>query len=364
MIVALDARMQQGVGTVIRNVAVRVAPMVEKLILLGDPDEISRWGPFQGSVDVIPFLAPIYGWREQAEFPLARLRECNVLHVPHFNIPVRPVPCPMICSIHDVAHLANVLPISRAYRLAAWWYYRHAARRSEHIITGSEFSKREIVERIGVDPGRVTVIPDGVDMSLFYPRLQTEIAAVLSACGIRTPYILVLGSVRPHKNVGRVLQAFAKLKGGSDLPHQLVVVGRREGFRINQDLPALAPEIERQVVFTGFLGEQETAALYSGADLFLFASVYEGFGLPPLEAMACGTPVAVSRAASLPEVVAGAGAYFDPYSVDDIANTVLMLLKDPAKRKSLIRAGQRRATDLTWEKTAGAHLQVYSTYAK
>jgi glycosyltransferase involved in cell wall biosynthesis len=270
----------------------------------------------------------------------------------------------MICSIHDVAHLASVLPISRAYRVAAWLYYRHAARRSRHIITGSEFSKREIIERIGVDPGCVTVIPDGVDMRLFYPRSHSEIASVLSARGIQSPFILLLGSVRPHKNIGRVLQAYAKLKAGSDLPHQLVVVGKREGFRINQDLPGLADEIERQVVFTGFLREDETVALYSGADLFLFASLYEGFGLPPLEAMACGAPVAVSRAASLPEVVGNAGAYFDPYSVDDIANTVLTLLKDPAKRESLIRAGHLRATELTWEKTAEAHLKVYRAYAK
>jgi glycosyltransferase involved in cell wall biosynthesis len=364
MIVALDARMQQGVGAVVRNVALRVAPKIDKLILLGNPAEIETWGTLKGTVEVVPFLAPIYGLQEQLTFPVARLRGCNLLHVPHFNIPMRAVPCPLICSIHDVAHLAGVLPISRGYRLVARWYYWHAARRSRHIITGSEFSKREIVERLAVDPSRVTVIPYGVDTQVFYPRRESEIAAVHSALGVRRPYILVLGSLRPHKNVRRVLEAFRKLKERGDIPHQLVVVGKQEGFRITEELPILPPEIALHVVFTGFLGEKETAALYSGADLFLFASLYEGFGLPPLEAMACGAPVAVSRAASLPEVVAEAGAYFDPYSVDEIAETALKILRDPAGRDRLVRAGRERVTQLTWERSAEGHLEVYKKYAR
>jgi len=364
MIVALDARMQQGVGAVVRNVALRVAPKIEKLILLGNPAVIETWGTLKGTVEIVPYVEPIYGWREQVAFPVARLRGCNLLHVPHFNIPVRTVPCPLICSIHDVAHLAGVLPISGGYRLVARWYYWHAARRSQHIITGSEFSKREIVQRLGVDPSRVTVIPDGVDTQVFFPRRQSEIASVHSTLGVRRPYILVLGSVRPHKNVRRVLEAFRKLKESGDVSHQLVVVGKQEGFRISEELPLLPPEIAQHVLFTGFLGEKETAALYSGADLFLFASLYEGFGLPPLEAMACGAPVAVSRAASLPEVVAEAGAYFDPYSVDDIAGTIRKLLRDPAERDRLARAGRERAAQLTWEKSAEGHLEVYNSYAR
>jgi glycosyltransferase involved in cell wall biosynthesis len=161
-----------------------------------------------------------------------------------------------------------------------------------------------------------------------------------------------------------VLEAFRKLKERGDIPHQLVVVGKQEGFRITEELPILPPEIALHVVFTGFLGEKETAALYSGADLFLFASLYEGFGLPPLEAMACGAPVAVSRAASLPEVVAEAGAYFDPYSVDEIAETALKILRDPAGRDRLVRAGRERVTQLTWERSAEGHLEVYKKYAR
>jgi glycosyltransferase involved in cell wall biosynthesis len=364
MIVALDARMQQGVGTVLRNVALRVAPRLDMLILLGDPAEIEKWGQFRGRVEIVPFLAPVYGLREQLDFPAKCLRRCNLLHVPHFNIPVRPIPCPLICSIHDVAHLAGVLPISKAYTMAARWYYNHAARRSSHIITGSEFSKKEIITRLPVASDRVSVIPDGVDLAVFYPRQRAEVEPILAALGIRTPYILVLGSIRPHKNVGRILEGYRRLKSSNELPHQLVVVGRREGFRINEELPVLPEDVARQVVFTGFLGENEIAALYSCADLFLFASLYEGFGLPPLEAMACGAPVAVSRAGALPEVVSTAGAYFDPYSVDDISQTVRRLIMNPVERERLSRAGRARASQLTWDRTAEGHLKVYETYAR
>jgi glycosyltransferase involved in cell wall biosynthesis len=364
MILALDARMKEGVGTVVRNLALRLGPRVEKLILLGNPDDIGEWGAPGGNVEVVPFLAPIYGWREQATFPAARLRGCDLLHVPHFNVPIRQVPCPLICSIHDVAHLSGMLPIGTAYRMVAQTYYRYAAHRSRHIITGSEFSRDEVVRRVGVNPEKITVIPDGVDTALFSPRQQEEIELVLSSLGIRRPYILALGSVRPHKNVGRVLKAFEKLKRENSLPHQLVVVGRREGFRINQELPLLAGDVWQDVVFTGLRGEKEIVALYSGADLFVFASLYEGFGLPPLEAMACGTPVAVSRAASLPEVVGAGGAYFDPHSVDDIGNTVLRLLTDAQERNALARKGRERALQLTWEKTVEGHLEVYRKYAR
>jgi glycosyltransferase involved in cell wall biosynthesis len=364
MIVALDARMKEGVGTVVRNLALRLAPRVEKLILLGDPNDIARWGPPRENVEVVPFLAPIYGWREQATFPAARLRGCNLLHVPHFNIPVRAVPCPLICSIHDVAHLSGMLPTGVAYRMAARTYYRHAAHRSRHIITGSRFSRDEIVRRLGVNPEKITVIPDGVDTAFFSPRQPSEIEPVLSSLGVRRPYILTLGSVRPHKNVGRVLKSFEKLKRETALPHQLVIVGKREGFRINQELPVLAGDIWRDVVFTGFRGEKEIVALYAGADLFVFASLYEGFGLPPLEAMACGTPVAASRAASLPEVVGEAGAYFDPYSVDDIGRTLLRLLTNPPERDQLAHKGRERALQMTWEKTAEGHVEVYRKYSR
>lgn len=364
MIMAIDARMKEGVGTLIRNVVMRTAERVERMLVLGDPSAVSGWGALPKTVEIIPFTSPIYGWREQLRFPASKLGGCNVVHIPHFNVPIRTLPCPLIVSIHDTAHLAGILPMSVAYRAAALLYYRHAVRRARHIITGSSFSKGEIISRLNVNPEKITVIPDGVDSAKFHRQSEGRIRQVLSRLGFARPYIMILGSVRPHKNIGMALRAFEILKIRKGIPHRLVIVGRKEGFRVNAELPGISKHISQDVVFTGFLSEEEIIALYSGADLFLFQSLYEGFGLPPLEAMSCGTPVAASRIASIPEVVGEAGAYFDPHDPESVSETVLGLLNDKHERDRLSRAGKIRAEMFTWERTAEGHFSVYTAFAR
>ena len=363
MNIAIDGRMREGVGTLIRNIVLNTPRDVGDLRVLGDPSVITSWGMLPPCVEIVPFLAPIYGWREQVRFPVKRVEGCQIIHIPHFNVPARRLPCPLIVSIHDTAHLAGVLPMGPAYHLAARWYYAHAAKKARHLITGSIFSKSEILSRLRVRSEDVTVIPDGVDSATFCRKTDREIAPTLVRLGIRRPYLLVLGSIRPHKNLGGALRAFEDLKVRDSIPHQLVIVGRREGFRINIDLPRLQESVERDVVFTGFLGEQEIVALYSGADVFIFPSFYEGFGLPPLEAMSCGTPVAVSRAASIPEVVGNAGVYFDPTDPHDIASSIYNLLGDTPMRTRLSTAGRKRAAQFTWAHTAERHFAVYREFA-
>ncbi len=362
MIVALDARMTEGIGTVIRNVAAGVAPRLDRLLLLGDPNQLERWNLRAPNVEIVPFSARIYGWREQSEFPVARIQGCNLLHIPHFNVPVRRLPCPLVVTIHDTAHLAHVLPMSGMYRMAAQLYYRHAVARASHILTDSNFSRGELETRLGVARDRITVIPPGVDCAWFKPRPQ-EVQPVLDRLGIHAPYLLMLGSVRPHKNIGMGLKAFAVLKKRESIPHTLVVVGKKEGFRIGTRLELPEEEVLRDVVFTGHLSDDEIVRLYSGADVFVFPSIYEGFGLPPLEAMACGTAVAASRAGAIPEVVGDAGAYFDATDADDIARTVLSLLNDPERRRHLAEAGRARAGTFTWGRAVEGHLAVYTAYA-
>ncbi len=362
MIVALDARMTEGIGTVIRNVAAGVAPHLERLLLLGHPDQLAQWDLRAGNVEIVPFTAPVYGWREQAGFPMARIRGCNLLHVPHFNVPIRRLPCPLVVTIHDTAHLAGALPMGGTYRVAAQLYYRHAVRRASHLLTDSNFSRRELETRLGVSRDRITVVPPGVDGTRFMPRPQ-EVQPVLDRLGIHAPYLLILGSVRPHKNIGMALKAFAALKQREGIPHTLVVVGRKEGFRIGTRLELPEEAVLRDVVFTGYLSDDEIVKLYSGAEIFVFPSLYEGFGLPPLEAMACGTAVAVSRAGAIPEVVGDAGAYFDATDADDIARTILSLLTDPQRRRQLADAGRARAGTFTWNRAVEGHLAVYRAYA-
>jgi glycosyltransferase involved in cell wall biosynthesis len=359
MKVALDCRMKHGVETVVKNIVPDIAPEVQTLYLMGERKRFEAWWPEGIPGTVVPFAAPIYGLREQIEFPLREIRDCNLLHVPHFNIPVRRLPFPLLVTINDVGHLAGVLPMSWSYKQVAKFYYSHAVKRAAHLVTLSEFSKQEIIARLNVSPEKITVIPCGVDTRRFH-RVSEEITQeVLARLHVQPPYLMISGSVRPHKNVGRMLLAFKELKQRHHIPHKLVVVGEREGFRINSTLPQLPDDVARDVVFTGYLPDADLVALYSGCEVFLFGSLYEGFGLPPLEAMACGAPVAVSHAASLPEVVGDAGVYFDPYSVDDIVNAVSTLLGDRQQRTLAAAASLERAATFNWKQRAKDYLRVY-----
>lgn len=359
MRVALDCRMKHGVETVVKNIAPVIASRVDSLFVLGDPERFNEWWPDGIRATFIPFAAPIYGLREQLQFPLNAIRACDVLHVPHFNIPVRKLPFPLVVTVNDVGHLAGVLPISWTYKQVGRFYYSHAVRRADHIVTLSEFSKREIITRLGVDAGKITVIPCGVDTRVFHPVPADVTKKTLHRLNIRPPYLMISGSVRPHKNVGRVLEGFARLKQHHGIPHTLVIAGEREGFRINSRLPSMPDAVMRDVTFTGYISDADLVALYAGCDVFIFGSIYEGFGLPPLEAMACGAPVAVSNAASIPEVVGDAGVYFDPFAVENIVQAVFSLLSDEQKRQSAAAASLQRARRFDWASSAEAYLRVY-----
>ncbi|MCW5896050.1 MAG: glycosyltransferase family 4 protein [Bacteroidetes bacterium] len=358
MKIALDCRMKHGVETVVKNIAPLIAAE-EELRVLGDTRRFNEWWSGGIPAKYIPFDAPIYGLREQFEFPLDKIRDCDLLHVPHFNIPVRRLPMPLVVTINDVGHLAGVLPIGWGYKQAAKFYYSYAAKKASHIITISEFSKQEIISRLNVPPEKVTVIHCGVDTKMFHRVSEEKTNRVLSRLHLQSPYLMISGSVRPHKNIGRVLQAFIELKKRHRIPHKLAIVGEREGFRINSELPSLDDDIAEDVVFTGFISDDDLIALYSGCEVFIFASIYEGFGLPPLEAMACGAPVAVSHAASLPEVVGDAGLYFDPFSVEEIVNAVNSLITDQTTRERLSVASLARAREFGWAARAEEYLEIY-----
>ena len=359
MKIAIDCRMKQGVATVGRNIVPYIVEEVSELFVLGDPKRFKEWWPQGLRASVVEFMAPVYGVREQIEFPLNGIRSCDVLHVPHFNIPVRKLPFPLVVTINDVAHLADVLPIRWAYKQAARLYYAHAATRADHIITLSEFSKNEVLSRLNVPSEKISVIPCAVDHSLFHPVDRQQIQQVVSRLQLSMPYLMISGSVRPHKNIGRALKAFAELKRRHRIPHQLVIVGEREGFRINSELPDLSDDIKASIKFTGYIGDDDLVALYSGTDVFVFPSLYEGFGLPPLEAMACGAPVVVSNAASIPEVVGEAGVYFDPYSVDNMVEAIYSIIANLAKRTTMVSASLQRAKAFQWSASAQSYVEVY-----
>ena len=229
--------------------------------------------------------------------------------------------------------------------------------RVDAVITVSKASKQDIVRFLGVSPARVRVIPEGVN-GRFRPVAALEMARVRARYGLPDRYLLFVGSVEGRKNLRRLLEACSILwQRGEKRP--LVIAGPRNR-RYEELMSALRdPEVERQVIFTGYLPEEDLPAVYSGADLFLFPSLYEGFGLPPLEAMACGTPVVCSNTSSLPEVVGDAAITVDPYNVEGLADTIRMVLSDGDLRQDLRARGLERARQFTWERTARETVEVY-----
>lgn len=307
------------------------------------------------------FAAPVtnIAWHQLALPVIAARRGYDVLFLPAANrrVPLA-APCPMVGTVHDFSgiHVAD------KYDPARMFYIRKVlpflVRRLDHVLTVSEASRRDIVEYAGVAPEKVTVTPLAADASVFYPGDREAAAAHVQArYGVRGPYLLYISRIEhPGKNHARLIRAFERLKSRQDIPHQLLLAGSdRERAKEVHEIAGLSPWAD-DILFTGFVPNQDVPALYRGAEAFVFPSLYEGFGLPLLEAMACGTPVAAANLSSLPEVAGDAALLFDPYDEEQIEETLGRLVREPDLRRSLTDKGTARARGYTWDKTAEATL--------
>lgn len=302
-------------------------------------------------------------WFEQVLFPrLAVRHQTAIAHVPYFASPVRPS-APTVVTVHDLIPI--VLPAYRGSALVRAYTCLVAAgaRRADALIADSESTGRDIITHLKVDPQRVHVIPLAAD-SRFRPAAAEELQRVRSRYGLPDRYVLYLGGFDRRKSVTTLLRAFAQLKHESRLcaTTRLVIAGRLPAtdtdFTPDPRRIAAQLGIEASVVFPGWIDEADKPALYSGAQLFVFPSTYEGFGLPVLEAMACGTPVVTSNTSSLPEVVGEAGLTVPPDDPGALAQAIAILLGDEARRQALRQAGLVQAARFSWERTARATLTV------
>jgi glycosyltransferase involved in cell wall biosynthesis len=238
---------------------------------------------------------------------------------------------------------------------------RHTAKRAAHILTLSEFSKRDLVQTYGIAPERITVTPGAAPASFAPVTDPKELSRVKELYGITGDYILAVGSIQPRKNLSRLIAAYSNLhraQPGGKLPH-LVLAGKcawlyDETLRTIRDL-----EISKSVILTGYVKSANLPTLYSGALCFVYPSYFEGFGLPPLEAMKCGTPVIVGNKTSLPEVVGEAAVMVDPFNVEDIARALEQVMGDSELRAELRVKGLERAKLFDWRITAHKTLAVY-----
>ncbi len=308
-------------------------------------------------------------WFEQIALPSAARRAGgSVAHVPYFAAPLRPR-LPTCVTVHDLVPL--VRPEYRrtaSERLYTALVVRGLAS-AERIITDSRASAVDLRERLRIPIDRIRVIPLGVD-DRFRPLETDEERAwadsVLEKREIDRPYFLYVGGLDRRKNVDMLIRAFARLRQQRGRDHLLVIVGAlRIGdslfYHPGADLDHLG--ISAAVRLLGRVGDDEVRALQAKADAFVFPSLYEGFGLPPLEAMACGTPVVCSSASSLPEVVGTAGLLFDPKSEDALVAALDSIAGDADLRGYLGRAARERAADFTWERTVRATAAVWDELA-
>jgi glycosyltransferase involved in cell wall biosynthesis len=293
-----------------------------------------------------------------------RKHPVDVLHV-QFTAPPF-CPCPVVVSIHDLSFEHLPQTFNRRSRTQLRLTVRHSARRATRILSLSEHTRRDIIETYGINPARVSAIPLAAPQHFGPVTDKSELQRVRHNYGIDGEYILCVGSIQPRKNLARLVKAYASLRGdiSQDKLPKLVLVGKC-AWLYDETLRTLDETgVRDAVVLTGYVPEADLPALYSGALCFVYPSYFEGFGLPPLEAMKCGAPVIVGNQTSLPEVVGDAALTVDPFAVEEIASAMKRLINDPALRQELSVKGQSRANAFSWRETARKTLLVYQEVVK
>ena len=317
-----------------------------------------------------------YSWQEQLIMPWYLWREkLDLIHFPHFNVPIL-APAPFVVTIHDL--ILTHFPTVRATTKQAWLYqlknlaYRlvifSALRRSRRIITVSQFTKADIVKQFKIAPEKIVVTYEGVANlakgrdSLFVAKLDSQ--ETLAQYHIPHNFLLYVGNAYPHKNLETLVKVFSHLRAAHP-ELRLVLVGKADYFyeRVRAAARALnlwqAGNINSPVIFPGYVPDAQLEILYAEARVYIFPSLYEGFGLPPLEAMAKGCPVVSSDRAALPEILGDAALYFDPESEADMAEKITQILNDNDLRTELINRGKLRAKKYNWWECASQTLAVY-----
>jgi glycosyltransferase involved in cell wall biosynthesis len=351
--VLVDARALQvsGIGRYLREIlaAISADPRFARIVLLGHPEELHAYAaesPDPARFDIRSYPYGFYSPRAQLAW--LRLRaagavKADVAFFPHFDAPAFALPPRSVVTIQDLIHFKVPEMFPARLRLPASLVLRRVVRQASRVLVSSTSTRADLEARIPGSARKVTVIPFGV--SSFFSPGEVEAAGMP-----RAPYLLCVGNRKPHKNLGAAVEALAQL--APERPElSLVVVGRvfpgwEEVLRRAEELG-----VRERIVDLPSASDTELRDLYRGCEALVFPSLYEGFGLPVLEAMACGAPVIASRRASLPEVVGEAGILFDPERPDEIAEAVRRLASQPELRERLTRMGEERAARFTWERT-------------
>lgn len=285
--------------------------------------------------------------------------QADITHFFNFIVPPG-VKGKKIAVVHDMSYDAFPETVRWKTKTMLRLNLKRACRRADKIMTISEFSKLEIVRVTGMNPKHVVVVPCGVDQNVFHPAAKQEaVEAVKRKYGLPNKYFLYLGTLEPRKNIERMLVAYAELlKRKTNVPI-LALAGRKGWMYTSIFERTKALGLEEHVRFLGYIEDAETPFLLCGAHAFFFPSLYEGFGMPVLEAMACGTPVLTSNVSSLPEVTGSAAILVDPLDIGAICDGMELLLENDELRFRLRREGIERAQMFTWARSATKVMEIY-----
>jgi glycosyltransferase involved in cell wall biosynthesis len=288
-----------------------------------------------------------------------RRNRVDVLHVQFTAPPFSP--CPVVVSIHDLSFEHLPQTFKRRSRMQLRMTVRRSARNAAQVIALSEHARMDLINTYDLLPEKVNVVPLAAPAAFAPVRDDNELQRVRQTYGIDGDYILSVGSIQPRKNLRRLIEAYSVLRHAQPeckLP-QLVLVGKN-AWLYDETLRALKDtDVGASILLTGYVPESDLPALYSGALCFIYPSYYEGFGLPPLEAMKCGAPVIVGNRTSLPEVVGDAALMIDPFDVNAIAGAIQKMITDSEFRSELRVKGLERAKEFDWKETARQTLAVY-----
>lgn len=351
--IAIDARMieMSGIGTYIQHL------MGKGIydIALGDEKLIRK---YDQTVKVIPFYENIYSPGEQLRFPYKKLKEekIDLIHFPHYNVPFF-YHGRYVVTVHDLIHLKYPQYLkNNVARVYARALMKHAVNHADQILTVSECSRKDLMDYFDIPEKKITVTYNAADQR-FCVQTSEEILAFKRKYHLdeNKKIILYVGNLKPHKNLNILLEAYARLKDQSDF--LLILAGKSfDRNQIRESEEKLG--INHGILTTGPVDNETLVSLYNAADIFVMPSLYEGFGIPPLEAMACGTPVICSDTSSLPEVVGDAAILFDPLDADGLAEDIERLSSDAELYKNLIKKGFDQVKKFDWNTTVSETKKV------
>lgn len=368
MRIGIDARMYSseftGIGRYVYELIDKLMDTDKKneYFIFMNKSEYDKFEPRSKRFKKVLVNAKHYSFAEQFKYLRAiRKAKLDIMHFTHFNAPIF-YRRPSVVTIHDLT-----LSFYPGKKMNSWYHrmaynivLKSAVRNSKKVIAVSENTKADLVEMLHTDPKKIAVIYEGVNEN-FTPKADKEFNEdVKKKYGITKEFMLYTGVWRGHKNLVNLIKSFGILRGEEGFEAQLVITGNEDPYYPEVKRTVVELGLEHDVIFPGMVSDEELVSLYQSAKLYVFPSLYEGFGLPPLEAMRCGTPVVASKTACIPEVCGEDNAlYFDPYDSTDMANSIRRVWLDETLQKDLREHGLKHSLKFSWEKMAEKTLNLY-----